>query len=90
MKLQIRGTLIETQKKTKNSPCLMIENLIDKQSVGEKPNADDDAGVDFVDSPVPHSCIWGGNLNAISIQSFQYLLTFSPLQNAAQWPVVAT
>ena len=37
----------------------MIENLIDKQSVGEKPNADDDAGVDFVDSPVPNGCLWG-------------------------------
>ena len=48
----------------------MIENLIDKHRVGENPNADDDAGVDFVDSPVPHSCIWGGNLNAISISIF--------------------
>ena len=67
MKLQIRGTLIETQKKTKNSPCLMIENLIDKQSVGEKPNADDDAGVDFVDSPVPNSCLWGGILMQCNI-----------------------
>ena len=65
----MRYPVIETQRKTKNSPCLMIENLIDKQSVGEKPNADDDAGVDFVDSPVPNSCLWGrGNLNAMQYQ----------------------
>lgn len=69
----------------------MIENLIDKQSVGEKPNADDDAGVDFVDSPVPNSCLWGGILMQCNINRatnicniYQYLLTSSPLQKAAQ------
>ena len=36
---------------------LTIKYLIDKQSVGENPNADDDACVDFVDPPVPNSCL---------------------------------
>ena len=39
------------------SPYLMIKYLIDKQSVGENSNADDDAGVAFVHPPVPNSCL---------------------------------
>ena len=52
----------------------MIEYLIDKQSVGENPNADDDAGVAFVDPPVPNSCLWRRNLTMTYLSNNQYPL----------------
>ena len=52
----------------------MIKYLIDKQSVRENPNKDDDAGVDFVDPPVPNSCLGRRNFTTTYLSNNQYLL----------------